>query len=171
MSTTRLTGIRPRIRPRTGSPAAADDYLDLVRQFPLRPIATAGQMRLAQPFLDHYVGRDDLTPGQRDYVAALAHFAADYERRTLATKLRRLKPLDLLKHLLRENGMSTSDLGAVLGSRGLASEVLHGKRGLSKTLIAKLSRRFNVDPSLFLDVERKRKGDKYLLIPFDCPPV
>ena len=44
--------------------------------------------------------------------------------------------------------MSTSNLGAVLGSRGLASEVLRSKRGLSKTLIANLSSRFNVDRRL-----------------------
>ena len=108
-------------------------------------------MRDAREILDHYVGRDDPTPGQCDYVAALARFARDYERETVAARLRRLKPLDVLNHLLRENGMSTSDLGAVLGSRGLASEVLNGKRGLSKTLIGKLARRFNVDPTLFLE--------------------
>jgi HTH-type transcriptional regulator/antitoxin HigA len=145
------TRMRPS-RPATPT-AAADDYLDLVRHFPLRPIPTEREMKHAQQILDHYVGRDDLTPGQRDYVAALAHFAADFERRTAAARFRRLKPIDLLKHLLRENGMNTADLGAVLGSRGLASEVLNGKRGLSKTLIGKLSRRFNVDPSLFLDIE------------------
>ena len=61
-----------------------------------------------------------------------------------------LKPIELLKHLMEENNMNTSELGYVLGSRGLASEVLNGKRGLSKTLIAKLSRRFGVDPVLFL---------------------
>ena len=148
-----MSSIRLSKNPPGGGPAAADDYLDLVRRFPLRPIATAGQMRIAQQILDHYVGRDDLTPGERDYVAALAHFAADYERRAVTTRLRRLKPAELLRHLMRENGMSTSDLGAVLGSRGLASEVLSGKRGLSKTLIGKLSRRFNLDPALFLDVE------------------
>lgn len=138
--------------PPAAAPAAHDDYLDLVRQFPLRPIRTEGEMRTTQELLDHYVGRDDLTPGQRDYVAALAHFAAAYEREVVTARLRRLKAVELLRHLMRENDMNTSDLGAVLGSRGLASEVLNGKRGLSKTLIAKLSRRFNVDPSLFLDL-------------------
>ena len=142
-------------RPRqAAAPVAADDYLDLVRWFPLRPLRSSNEMRHAQELLDRYVGRDDLTLGQRDYVAALAHFAADFERETTATHLRRLKPIDLLKHLMRENDMNTSDLGAILGSRGLASEVLNGKRGLSKTLIAKLSRRFGLGPSVFLDVEK-----------------
>ncbi len=87
-----------------------------------------------------------LTPEERDYVAALAHFVHGYERQTLRSQFGRLKPVELLKHLMTENRMNTSDLGAILGSRGLASEVLNGKRGLSKTLIAKLSRRFRVDP-------------------------
>ena len=37
------------------------------------------------------------------------------------------------------------------GNLGLASEVLNGKRALSKTLIGKLARRFRVEPALFLD--------------------
>ena len=148
MNSTRVSRTR-----RDAAPVVPDDYLELVRRFPLRPIRSEGEMRLARQLLDRYIGRDDLTPGQRDYVAALARFVTDYERDTTSTQLRRLKPIDLLKHLMRENGMNTSDLGAILGSRGLASEVLNGKRGLSKTLIGKLSRRFNLDPSVFLDAE------------------
>lgn len=144
--------IRDGARRRMPPPAAGDDYLELVRRFPLRPIRTADEMRDAGELLDRYVGRDDLTAGESDYVAALAHFVHEYEGRTIRAKLRRLKPVELLKHLMAENRMNTSDLGAILGSRGLASEVLNGKRGLSKTLIAKLARRFRLDPAFFLDV-------------------
>jgi antitoxin component HigA of HigAB toxin-antitoxin module len=52
---------------------------------------------------------------------------------------------------MEENEMNTSDLGYILGSRGLASEVLSGKRGLSKALIRRLSERFHLDPRLFLE--------------------
>ena len=142
---------------RTASPAASDDYLELVRRFPLRPIRSEAEMHEAGELLDRYVGRDDLTPGQRDYVAALAHFVHEHERQTLRSELRRLKPVEVLKHLMAENRMNTSDLGAILGSRGLASEVLNGKRGLSKTLIVKLSRRFRVDPTLFLEVTEEER--------------
>lgn len=96
------------------------------------------------------MGREDLTPGQRHYIAALARFVADYEQQHRLAKLARLTPIELLKHLMRENDMSTVDLGQVLGSRGLASEVLNGNRGLSKALIQKLARRFGVDPGLFI---------------------
>ena len=103
---------------------------------------------------------DDLGPVcslGRDYVAALAHLVREYERQAFRSELRRLKPVEVLKHLMAENRMNTSDLGAILGSRGLASEVLNRKRGLSKTLIVKLSRRFRVDPALFLDADEEER--------------
>jgi len=75
----------------------------------------------------------------------------DYEKQTFGSKMRKLSPIEVLKHLMEANNMNTTDLGDVLGTRGLASEILNGKRGLSKALIMKLSRRFLVDPALFLD--------------------
>jgi HTH-type transcriptional regulator/antitoxin HigA len=114
-------------------------------------------MRTAGEILDRLVGREDLAPGQRDYLEALVRFVRDFEELNYRGKLQRLTPVEVLKHLMNENRMNTSDLGAVLGSRGLASEVLNGKRGLSKTLIAKLARRFRVDPTLFLGAPEEQE--------------
>jgi HTH-type transcriptional regulator/antitoxin HigA len=129
----------------------SDDYLELVIVFPLRPLRSKLELNAASAILDHYLGRP-LTPGQRDYVSALVQFVHEYERRITQNRLRKLKPVDLLKHLMRENKMNTTDLGFILGTRGLASEVLNGKRGLSKTLIVKLATRFHVEPSLFFEI-------------------
>jgi HTH-type transcriptional regulator/antitoxin HigA len=128
----------------------SDDYLALVRVFALRPLRSAENFRRAGLILDRLIGRDDLTAGQRDYLAALVRFVKDYEERRTEKRMNSLTPLELLKHLMNENGLNTSNLGHILGSRGLASEVLRGKRGLSKALIARLAHRFRVDPGLFL---------------------
>jgi HTH-type transcriptional regulator/antitoxin HigA len=136
---------------------ASEDYIDLVRAMPIRPLKTRTEYVAAQRVLDRLIGREGLTPGETDYVAGLARFVEDYERQHRMGLLRRLSAIELLQHLMEENGMNTSDLGDVLGSRGLASEVLTGKRGLSKMLIAKLAERFNIDPGLFLDA-RDRGG-------------
>jgi HTH-type transcriptional regulator/antitoxin HigA len=128
----------------------SEDYIRLVREFPVRPLKSQQEHAAAQRLLDRLVGREDLTPGEVDYVAGIARFVEDYEQERRMGRLRRLPPIELLRHLMEENGMNTSDLGEVLGSRGLASEVLNGKRGLSKMLIAKLTERFQVDPGLFL---------------------
>jgi HTH-type transcriptional regulator/antitoxin HigA len=131
--------------------AAAEDYIELVREVPIRPLGTNTEYQAALRMLERLVGREDLSRGETDYVAGLARFVEDYEREHRLGQLRRLTPIELLKHLMEENDMNTSDLGNVLGSRGLASEVLSGKRGLSKMLIAKLSERFHINPVMFLD--------------------
>jgi HTH-type transcriptional regulator/antitoxin HigA len=137
--------------------AASDDYLELVKALPIRPIQTDAEYAAAQDVLDRLIGREDLTPGQRDYLAALVRFVADYEREQHLDRLQRLTPIELLRQLLESNGMTTSDLGEVLGSRGLASEVLNGKRGLSKAAIGRLSARFGVDPGLFLKAAEREQ--------------
>jgi HTH-type transcriptional regulator / antitoxin HigA len=131
---------------------AHQDYLALIHEFPVRPLRSAREHAAARGVLDRLIGRDDLTVGQRDYLEALARFVEDYETQQRIGRFKTLGPVELLKHLMEENGMNTTDLGVVLGSRGLASEVLNGKRGLSKMLIAKLSQRFGLEPALFLDV-------------------
>ena len=130
---------------------ASDDYLELVRKFPLRPLRSKAELEAAGKIMDTYIGRDDLSPGVRDYLAALSHFVEYYERNEISAALRRLRPIEVVRHLMEENDMSVTDLGYVLGSKGVASEILNGNRGFSKTLIRKLSEKFGVDASLFLD--------------------
>lgn len=129
------------------------DYLTLVKQFPLRSLRSQQEHAAAGAILDELVGRNDLSDGVRDYIDALAHFVTDYEQRTLGARFRKLKPVEVLRELMSMNNMNTTDLGYILGTRGLASEVLNGKRGLSKALIGKLARRFNVNSSVFLPAD------------------
>jgi HTH-type transcriptional regulator / antitoxin HigA len=136
------------------SQSGPDDYLELVKRLPLRPIRTAGEYDAAAGLLDALVLRADLSDGQRDYVEALSLFIEDYDRRNNVFDTSGRTPLDMLKHLMEANDMSVTDLGGVLGSKGVASEILHGKRSLSKSHILKLAERFHVDPGLFLDKPR-----------------
>ncbi len=46
--------------------------------------------------------------------------------------------------------MTTSDLGRLIGSKGVASEILNGKRQLSRMHVLKLAAHFHVDPGTFL---------------------
>ncbi|MGB7157371.1 MAG: hypothetical protein WBD40_04855 [Tepidisphaeraceae bacterium] len=141
---TRVATAARKVRP------ASDDYLALVAELPIRPIETPAEYAAAQSIMDRLVGRPDLTAGQQDYIAALARFMGDYERLKFPRLFVRMSPLEALKFLMEENEMSTTDLGSVVGSRGLASEILNGKRGMSKAVIARLAKRFAVEPGLFL---------------------
>jgi HTH-type transcriptional regulator/antitoxin HigA len=57
--------------------------------------------------------------------------------------------VDILRHLMDSTGLRQVGLLDVFGTASVISEVLSGKRELSKAHIAKLSERFQHSPSLF----------------------
>jgi len=58
-------------------------------------------------------------------------------------------PLDVLKYLIKKHRLTQSDLPE-LGSQGVVSEILSGKRSLNVRQIKLLSKRFHISPSTFL---------------------
>lgn len=59
------------------------------------------------------------------------------------------KPAAALKFLMREHNLRQSDLPEI-GSQGVVSEVLTGKRELNTGQIKRLARRFGVSPAVFV---------------------
>jgi antitoxin component HigA of HigAB toxin-antitoxin module len=132
-----------------------DTYLDLVRAFPLRAIRTEDEALAAGEALNRVLlskpdgGRD---PGERAYIDALQELILAYQARH---PLPKVPPLELLKFLMQESGMTVSDLGRVIGNQPSASLLLSGKRPMSKSQILKLARHFKVSPALFLEADDK----------------
>jgi HTH-type transcriptional regulator / antitoxin HigA len=58
-------------------------------------------------------------------------------------------PVQVLRALMDANDLRQKDLAPIFGSESIVSEVLHKKRGLNKTHIEKLSKRFNISPAVF----------------------
>ncbi len=56
---------------------------------------------------------------------------------------------DLLRFFMEEHGLTQSDLPEV-GSQGVVSEILNGKRELNVRQIRALAKRFHVSPAVFL---------------------
>lgn len=57
-------------------------------------------------------------------------------------------PVEVLKFLMEEHDLTQSGLPEV-GSQGVVSEILHGRRQLNTQQIKALSRRFHVSPEAF----------------------
>lgn len=151
-----MTATKTIARPRPGGKPLArphapqGDYLKLVRRFALRPIRKRSEYDAALAVLDPMMGRDNLSAGEADYVDALTTFVELYDAAHYPADDEPMEPVAFLRALLDNAEMSTTDLGAILGSKGVASEVLNGKRALSKTHIAKLASHFKVERGLFL---------------------
>ncbi len=58
-------------------------------------------------------------------------------------------PISSLKHFIGEHHLKQSDLFEI-GSQGVVSEILNGKRALNVAQIKALSKRFNVSPAVFI---------------------
>jgi len=58
-------------------------------------------------------------------------------------------PIDALNALLAEHGLKQSDLSEI-GTQGVVSEILSGKRQLNVRQIKMLSKRFKVSPAVFI---------------------
>jgi HTH-type transcriptional regulator/antitoxin HigA len=56
---------------------------------------------------------------------------------------------EVLRHLMEEHQLRQSDLVEV-GSQGVVSEILNGKRELNLRQIRALAKRFNVSPGVFI---------------------
>ncbi len=126
-----------------------DRYLDLVRQFPLRPLRTAADLDAAIAVIDTLIDRHELTAPEQDYLDVLSDLVEAYEAE--AVPMRPVGDADLLRFLIDQKNVT--QVGAATGA-GIAestiSEVLAGKRKLNRTQIAKLSRYFHVEPGAFL---------------------
>jgi HTH-type transcriptional regulator / antitoxin HigA len=130
-----------------------DHYFDLVRAFPLRPIrsevehskAAAVLLKLAKSKPE-----SEMDIGERDYFEALVMLMQRFEQTCRDSALPKLTPVDRLKFLMEQQGMSVNDVGRLIGSQPSASLILHGKRSMSKAQILKLAAHFRVSPGLFL---------------------
>lgn len=77
----------------------------------------------------------------------LGNIISTYEDKKYGNKLG--KGINALKFLMETQGLSQSDLSDI-GSQGVVSEILNGKRTLNIRQIKLLAKRFKVDPSTFI---------------------
>ena len=135
---------------KTSKRPVPDDYLALVKQFALRPIRSEAEYDRAATILDDLAGRTDLSRGKRDYLDALTRFVEDYDDEHHAIEAT-ASPIELLKEMMDQKQMTTTRLGELLGSKGVASEILNGKRRLNLNQMYKLAGFFGVEPAVFLE--------------------
>lgn len=134
----------------------SDDYLDLVKTFPLRPLRTEAEIDEATSIFSRLAGRlEPLSAGERDYMDAIEQFIDAYEAKRAKPAILAEDPFktptEILRYLVDQSALSVNDLARVLGlTHAAASMILSGKRAISRSNAVKLSRRFCVDVSAFI---------------------
>jgi antitoxin component HigA of HigAB toxin-antitoxin module len=138
---------------RTGAHLRKDDYLTLVREFPLTRIRSDAEHAAALNESGRLIGLDrKLTAGESQYLDALVILIREYERPHLERRLSVTRGIPVLKHLMAEHHMSQKRLANLLGiGESAASMILSGARDLTKSHISALSKHFRVGVTAFFE--------------------
>ena len=92
---------------------------------------------------------ESISPAQARLLRLLLSLIESFEEQHY--KIKSATALEILTELVQDRGLKQKDLLPVFGSQGVASEVLNGKRGISKAQAKALGEFFKVSPSIFFD--------------------
>ncbi len=103
-------------------------------------------IKMLDELIDEVSRKSD--PVKESLIDTLGTLIKDYEDRNIEEP--KGDPIGVLKYLLKEHGLNQSDLKEI-GSQGIVSEILNGKRKLNLRQVESLSKRFSVSPLVFID--------------------
>ena len=128
------------------NPAGAD-YAELLSRVKPQVVSGDEQNQLYIRRLERLTAQAEITPAEEKLIALLTLLVEEYEARV--SPLPDVGPLDMVRHLMEAQDLRQKDLVDVFGTESIVSEVLNGKRELTKEHIRRLSSRFRVSPSVF----------------------
>ncbi|HKX31498.1 MAG TPA: transcriptional regulator [Blastocatellia bacterium] len=91
---------------------------------------------------------DDRSPEEEKLYKLLVHLIQEFEQRYY--KPESVTPLEVLQELMAANDLKQVDLVPIFGTKSVVSEVLAGKRGISKAHAKGLAEFFHTSTDLFL---------------------
>jgi antitoxin component HigA of HigAB toxin-antitoxin module len=126
------------------------DYAGLCRVFLPRPIHDDVDYANVVEVTDATVlWHDDFTRHQADYLYLLCSPIEEYDAKNVSWP--KVTGVDLLKHLLGEQGLAAADLSRLLGgSRNLGAMILRRERRLILNHVRTLARHFGTSPDVVL---------------------
>jgi HTH-type transcriptional regulator / antitoxin HigA len=130
---------------------APESYEELVRLYPPRKIHDQIELENATEIAD-WIALRAKNDAQRDYFELLGDLLDEYENRSEKTG-KTSSPLTLLNYLVEENGLTTRELGKILGiDHSVAARILKGERAITVEHAKNLGARFKLNPEAFLQL-------------------
>jgi HTH-type transcriptional regulator/antitoxin HigA len=90
----------------------------------------------------------DLNAEEQAFTELLAIVIEDFEDRHYS--LPAVAPDEVLRALMEDRGLQHKDLAAIVGNKGLTTEILAGRRKISKDVAKRLSERLRIPVTLLL---------------------
>ena len=125
-----------------------DDYAQLLAKYQPKVIETEAENDRALAFATELEHKAHRTASEEAILELLVTLIEKFEDEHYP--IPEGTPRSMLLHLMESNGIKQENLVGVIGSRGVVSEVVNGKRSISKTQAKALAEFFSVDVGFFI---------------------
>jgi HTH-type transcriptional regulator/antitoxin HigA len=126
---------------------ATDKYLELLKQYPPRPIDNEEDLEMMQQVINRLLDKPQLTVEEREYLNVLGALIYEYEENQ--EPIPDIYGLELLKFILEERNLQKQDLLSIFESKSTLDDILDGQQYLTPVYIKKLANFLNISPDLF----------------------
>jgi len=126
---------------------ATDKYLELLKQYPPRPIHNEEDLEMMQQVINRLLDKPQLTAEEREYLNVLG--ALIYEHEENQQPIPDIYGLELLKFILEERNLQKQDLLSIFESKSTLDDIFDGLQELTPIYIQKLANFLNISPDLF----------------------
>jgi HTH-type transcriptional regulator / antitoxin HigA len=123
-------------------------YGKLLAEFQPKVIASEDEYNLTLEAVEKLMWCKNRSPEQTAMLQLLVTLIEQFEEKHYP--MPPSSPHAVLQHLMEARGMKQSDLVGILGSKGVVSEIVNGKRAISKAQAKALGDLFHVSPGLFI---------------------
>ncbi len=125
-----------------------ESYASLLAHYQPRVIETESENEAMIALAEELEHRPNRTPEEDTLLELLVTLIEKFEEEHYP--LPEGDPHSMLLHLMEARALNQEALVGVIGSRGVVSEVVNGKRSISKAQAKALGEFFHVSPALFL---------------------
>ena len=124
-------------------------YGSLLEKYQPKAIASESEYQKSLDAIASLMAKgEDLSPEESSLLETLAILVESYEETEFPIPTS--SPRNVLIHLMEVRSLKQVDLVKVIGSKGVVSEILSGKRAISKLQAKELGAFFHVSPALFI---------------------
>jgi HTH-type transcriptional regulator/antitoxin HigA len=126
-----------------------EKYRSLLGETLPQVIESASELERVEKIIGSLLKKGEkISPEEEKLLDLLSNLVEIYENEYYA--MPDVSPNEALKFLMEQNDLKQRDLLPVFTSSGIMSEVISGKRSISKTQAKKLAKYFNVSVELFI---------------------
>jgi HTH-type transcriptional regulator/antitoxin HigA len=123
-------------------------YSQLLGKFQPRIIKNIEEYNEASCILLELMMRPERSPEETELLQLMAMIIQEFDKKQEQPEP--ASPQEVLLHLMEERNLKQVDLVGKIGSKGVVSEIVNGKRSISKSQAKTLAEIFHVSSSVFI---------------------